>query len=678
MALKLGEYVLQKPVGKGAMGQVWLAKQESLDRLVAVKVLPKELARDPSFRARFEREAKTAASLIHPNVIQIYSFGIEQGVPYFAMEFVEGEDLSAKLMKGQSFSIREAARITADVAKALECAHQKGTIHRDIKPANVMIARSGTVKVMDFGLAKATGVQSSITQPGLIMGTPTYMSPEQGRGEELDIRSDMYSLGVLLYKMLTGTVPFEADSVTAVIYRHIYESPRPVCQINPIIPEALGRIVMKLLQKNPDDRYRSPTALLADLNAFLNSTTATTRRRVASLAEPTALTEAIGSNSAVPTAVTEPIQAKEASPAAPTVYTAPPAQTYIKTEDEQLEFLEDLLQGDDPGAGARAAKIFQSSPGLRDSYVKQQFIHSLMRSQVDMQDRVGRGKRITRVLAVAGRGEQLVSMPITSLGKALPHAKRPVLHCAVIGAVVMVIAALTLFLLIPGELPEAQAILEMVREKSFDETDRNYWVEMTVYAAGSRQVMTGTMHVRGAHKSLVELSASSGTVVYGTDGETSWLIPPGGPVYLREDRQYLRNSCPEALELPVMSIQDLLAPRGEFVMQVVGDTELPAHQGRELVRVNCTALPGRTDSKIKNASYWIDKETGVVVQAQLELLPGLGGAGHRNVKIEFVQEERRSDYFYKYDKHNPKNWPLFDKLEEGPSDTGTPDGLGVR
>ncbi len=273
MAVKLGEYILARRIGKGGMGQVFLAKQESLDREVAVKVLPKELAKDETFRARFEREAKSAASLIHPNVIQVYSFGIEKGVPYFAMEYVDGKDLSAKLKVGEKFDTKESVRIVRAVGKALECAHRHGMVHRDIKPSNVMFASDGAIKVMDFGLAKAARVRTSITQKGLIMGTPPYMSPEQGKGEELDVRSDMYSLGIVFYELLTGTVPFKADSPTALIYQHIYEKPTPPREINPEVPEILEAIALRLLEKNPDDRYLDPSALLADLDAYETGST---------------------------------------------------------------------------------------------------------------------------------------------------------------------------------------------------------------------------------------------------------------------------------------------------------------------------------------------------------------------------------------------------------------------
>ncbi|MFH1422370.1 MAG: protein kinase [Planctomycetota bacterium] len=268
MTVKLGEYVLEKKIGKGGMGQVYLARQESLDRKVAIKVLPKELASDETFRLRFEREAKIAANLVHPNVIQIYSYGIEKGIPYFAMEFVDGEDIAQKLKKGEKFTVRQTISLVKDVAKALDAAHKRSMVHRDIKPSNIMIASDGSVKVMDFGLAKATTVNTAITQRGIIMGTPPYMSPEQGKGETLDVRSDMYSLGVVLYELLSGQVPFRAETPTAVIYQHIYEKPMSVRQINPEVSPQLESIVMKLLEKNVKDRLQTPSELIEALTAF--------------------------------------------------------------------------------------------------------------------------------------------------------------------------------------------------------------------------------------------------------------------------------------------------------------------------------------------------------------------------------------------------------------------------
>lgn len=267
---RLGDFELERKVGQGGMGEVWLARQVSLDRPVAVKVLPKSLANQDNFIERFQREAKAAASLVHPNVLQIYSFGVSEGTPYFAMEFVEGEDLQQRMRRSDSrLDWAEMARIMIGVGSALAAAHEKGLIHRDIKPSNVMIDKSAQVKVMDFGLAKATtGGNKSLTSAGLIMGTPNYLSPEQGRGDPLDGRSDLYSLGVVLYELLTGQLPFRADTPAGLIFKHVYEPPPPPGELNPAAPKFLVEICLKLLEKDPDDRYKSANEFLADMTEF--------------------------------------------------------------------------------------------------------------------------------------------------------------------------------------------------------------------------------------------------------------------------------------------------------------------------------------------------------------------------------------------------------------------------
>ncbi|RME71064.1 MAG: serine/threonine protein kinase, partial [Planctomycetota bacterium] len=267
---QLGDFVLERKIGQGGMGEVYLAHQVSLDRTVAVKVLPRSLASQENFIERFQREAKAAANLIHPNVIQIYSIGVEQGTPYFAMEYVEGEDLAQRLKRQGRLGYEEAVDIVAGVANALACAYEKNIVHRDIKPSNIMIDKNGVVKVMDFGLAKATHGQEglNLTQSGMIMGTPNYMSPEQARGEPLDCRSDIYSLGVVFYELLAGRLPFVADTPAALIYKHAYEDPPPIEQINPDVPPFLAEIVTRMLAKDPAARYQNPKALLLDLNEF--------------------------------------------------------------------------------------------------------------------------------------------------------------------------------------------------------------------------------------------------------------------------------------------------------------------------------------------------------------------------------------------------------------------------
>jgi len=256
--VRFGDFEVKKKLGEGGMGQVYLARQISLDRNVALKVLPERLARDESFRVRFEREARQAARLNHPNIIQMYAYGIKDGIPYFAMEFVEGTDLAALLRSRGRFPVREALRVTKDVAKALAAAEKRKVVHRDIKPSNIMVKEDGTVKVMDFGLAKAIGSQSMVTQANMVLGTPHYMSPEQGKGAQVDVRSDLYSLGVVLFELLTGEVPFKADTPTSLIYQHIYEQPPPLRGKNPEIPPAVESLVIKMLAKDPDQRFQSP------------------------------------------------------------------------------------------------------------------------------------------------------------------------------------------------------------------------------------------------------------------------------------------------------------------------------------------------------------------------------------------------------------------------------------
>jgi len=271
---KLGDFELERKIGQGGMGEVWLARQVSLDRPVAVKVLPRSLATQENFIERFQREAKAAASLVHPSVIQIYAYGIDEGTPYFAMEYVEGEDLQQRIRRERLLDWDEIVAILMAVTSALEVAHEKGIVHRDIKPSNIMIDKKGIVKVMDFGLAKATrdGPEAkSLTNAGLIMGTPNYLAPEQGRGDPLDGRSDLYSLGIVFYELLTGQLPFKADSPAGLIFKHVYEPPPAPLELRPEIPPFLVEIVLKLLEKDPDDRYRNAKEFHDDLKSFYDN-----------------------------------------------------------------------------------------------------------------------------------------------------------------------------------------------------------------------------------------------------------------------------------------------------------------------------------------------------------------------------------------------------------------------
>jgi predicted Ser/Thr protein kinase/DNA-binding beta-propeller fold protein YncE len=255
--VQLGDFTIIKKIGEGGMGTVYQA------RTVALKILPRLLSEKPEFVERFRREARAAASLVHPNVVQIYHVGEERGVHYFAMEYVEGQSLEALAAEGRRFEVDEALDIVMHVARALEAAAEKGIVHRDIKPANVMIDRKGVVKVMDFGLAKPTGEVNNITQPGLVIGTPSYMSPEQGEGSDVDCRSDIYSLGMVLYKLLAGAVPFTGDNPGTVIYKHLHEVPKAPSTVNPKVPAKVDALILKCLAKKPDDRFSTPAELLA-------------------------------------------------------------------------------------------------------------------------------------------------------------------------------------------------------------------------------------------------------------------------------------------------------------------------------------------------------------------------------------------------------------------------------
>lgn len=271
MLERLGEFAIKKQLGEGGMGAVYLAYQESLDRDVALKVLTERLCRNEKFIARFKREARSAASIIHPNVIQIYCIGEENGIHYFAMEAVKGRDLSGIMESGRRFTVEETVDIVMQVAEACACAGEAGIIHRDLKPANIMLTERGLVKVTDFGLAKTVSSDLDVTEAGTIVGTANYMSPEQGQGKLLDARSDIYSLGVVFFELLTGRVPFVAGQPSAVLYMHVYEPAPAPSKFNPQVPAAVDRMVLRMMAKNPDDRSKDADALLAELRGLRQS-----------------------------------------------------------------------------------------------------------------------------------------------------------------------------------------------------------------------------------------------------------------------------------------------------------------------------------------------------------------------------------------------------------------------
>jgi eukaryotic-like serine/threonine-protein kinase len=267
-----GRYELHRRLGRGGMAEVYLARDQLLDRPVAVKVLFPALATDAGFVERFRREAQAAANLQHPNIVSVFDWGEANGTYFIVMEYVEGHTLAETLRDEGRLHPDRAAEITADIAAALGFAHRNRVVHRDVKPGNVLLTRDGGVKVADFGIARALSDSSdqNLTKTGSVMGTATYFSPEQARGAPVDPRSDIYSLGCVLYEMITGRPPFAGDSAVAIAYKHVQENPVPPRRVDPSLPETLEAITLKCLAKNPANRYPSAQDLRADLGRYLD------------------------------------------------------------------------------------------------------------------------------------------------------------------------------------------------------------------------------------------------------------------------------------------------------------------------------------------------------------------------------------------------------------------------
>ncbi|MFC4495618.1 Stk1 family PASTA domain-containing Ser/Thr kinase [Streptomyces ovatisporus] len=270
-----GRYELGSVLGRGGMAEVYLAHDTRLGRTVAVKTLRVDLARDPSFQARFRREAQSAASLNHPAIVAVYDTGEDYvdgvSIPYIVMEYVDGSTLRELLHSGRKLLPERAMEMCIGILQALEYSHRSGIVHRDIKPANVMLTRNGQVKVMDFGIARAMGDSGmTMTQTAAVIGTAQYLSPEQAKGEQVDSRSDLYSTGCLIYELLTNRPPFVGDSPVAVAYQHVREDPQPTTVFDPEISPDMDAIVMKALVKDPDYRYQSADEMRADIEACLD------------------------------------------------------------------------------------------------------------------------------------------------------------------------------------------------------------------------------------------------------------------------------------------------------------------------------------------------------------------------------------------------------------------------
>ena len=265
-------YELQQRIGRGGMADVFLARDLLLDRPVAIKVLFPEFAVDPNFVERFRREAQSAAGLNHPNIVSVYDWGQYSNTYFMAMEYVQGRTLADILRANGSVNSQQAAEIASEVAAAVGFAHRNGVVHRDIKPANILIGSNGNVKVADFGIARAmnAGTESNLTQAGSVMGTATYFSPEQAQGAQPDPRSDLYSLGIVLYEMVAGSPPFSGENPVSIAYKQVHEMPRPLNQLVVDVPKPFEAIVAKLLAKRPEIRYANAEALRDDLRRFRN------------------------------------------------------------------------------------------------------------------------------------------------------------------------------------------------------------------------------------------------------------------------------------------------------------------------------------------------------------------------------------------------------------------------
>jgi serine/threonine-protein kinase len=260
----IGGCLVGERIGRGAMAVVYKAEQISLDRTVALKLLDDRSAGDEGALPRFFREARSAARLVHPNVVQVYDVGVDQGVPYIIMEYVDGETLYDRLQRDGRMPATEVLEIARQAALALLRAQEFGIVHRDVKPANIMISRRGEMKLADFGLAKAA-TDTGITRSGSAgaLGTPYYMSPEQADGAPLDVRSDIYSLGATLYHVVTGQPPFKGSSTPAILLAHATAKLTPACEVEPAVPRAMSDLIDKMMAKRAEDRYASARALLA-------------------------------------------------------------------------------------------------------------------------------------------------------------------------------------------------------------------------------------------------------------------------------------------------------------------------------------------------------------------------------------------------------------------------------
>lgn len=268
---QFGPYQVVAPLGEGGMAAVYKGYQPGIDRYVALKVLPRQLARDPQFIKRFEQEAKVLAKLQHPHILPIHDYGQVDAYTYIVMPFIESGDLT-DILQARRLALSEIGRIIGQVGDALDYAHTQGVIHRDVKPSNILVDQRVNCLLTDFGIAKMVeGTSNNLTATGGIIGTPTYMSPEQGAGKPLDGRSDIYALGVILYQMITGRVPFRAETPMAVMIKHMNDPLLPPREFNETLPEAIERVILKSLAKQPEDRYATAGEMVKALQTAVTA-----------------------------------------------------------------------------------------------------------------------------------------------------------------------------------------------------------------------------------------------------------------------------------------------------------------------------------------------------------------------------------------------------------------------
>src|ERR1700719_1404170 len=264
-------YEILKLLGQGGMGAVYKARDTELDRIVALKLIRPELAKNPEVLRRFKQELILARQVTHKNVIRIFDLGQSDGIKFITMDFVEGQDLRSLLLEKSKLAPEQAVRIMLQICRALEAAHNEGVIHRDLKPQNIMLDASGRVYVMDFGIARSAYLPG-MTQTGMLIGTPEYMSPEQGRGEKLTERSDIFSLGIIFYEMLIGKSPYYSDTPLATLWKRMQEKATPPIVVDPTLPQALSSIVVKALEIEPEERFASAGEMAQQLEIWLGPT----------------------------------------------------------------------------------------------------------------------------------------------------------------------------------------------------------------------------------------------------------------------------------------------------------------------------------------------------------------------------------------------------------------------